>query len=121
MQNTHLGVMGSNPITGECIAVFLNGPPPGEQSVLIASGVMFQRKPLGFMKEAFCEVHPSRRVSAQGSSIGRYKDADIPEWIETSDGLRHEYCGTLGQSIDFTRLSEHQMAMSSGLIYETTK
>ena len=113
-----LGVMGSNPETGECIAVFSAVPLPVEQAELMAMGTMFQRKPLGEIKEAFCVAHPSRRVTARGPSTGQYLACEIPAWIETADKARYDYAGTCGPVVDFFTLAEGQLALAPGLIYQ---
>lgn len=114
----HLGLMGSDPTTGECIAAFATAPMAEEQADLIAAGTIFERKPLAEVKEAFCEVHPSRRVAVRGPSVGRYRESDIPAWIEMGDGKRYEYAGTCGPVVDFTSLAVGQLALAPGLIYQ---
>ena len=116
----HLGLMGSNPATGECIAVFATTPLAEEQADLIAAGTMFECKPLSEVKEAFCEVHPSRRVAECGPSVGRYRDSAIPAWIVMGDGKRYEYAGICGPVVDFANLAEGQLALAPGLIYQPT-
>lgn len=113
-----LGIMGSNPDTGECIAAFSTAPDIDEQAELMALGTVFERKSLAEVKDAFCEVHASRRVVARGPSIGRYLDRDIPAWIETGDGVRHEYVGTCGPVVDFSTVQEGQLALAPGLLYQ---
>lgn len=114
------GLMGSNPATGECIAVFATAPAAEEQADLMAAGTMFECKSLAEVKEAFCEVHASRRVLERGPSVGRYRDSEIPAWIEMADGKRYEYVGICGPIVDFTNLTVGQLALAPGLIYQPT-
>lgn len=115
-----LGIMGSDPVTGECFAVYAepDGPRAEERAELMARGTLFQRAALPVVKKAYCEVHPSRRVVRRGPSVGRYLDADIPAWIEMADGSRHEYVGICGPVVDFSTLKDGQMALAPGLIYQ---
>jgi hypothetical protein len=61
---------------------------------------------------------PSRRVVLKGPSVGRYLDHDIPSWIESGDGARHEYSHIL-QSEGFKRLGPTESVIHPGLVYKT--
>lgn len=115
-----LGLMGSNPDTGECVAVFGVNPVRSELAELMAQGLIFQRRPMHEVKDAFSETHPSRRVIARGNAIGSYLDADISAWIETADGIRYQYAHVCGPVVDFDRLTPSQIALAPGIVFERT-
>lgn len=119
MRTNTLGIMGSDPTTGECIAAFSGDVPVGEQAALLARGAIFQRRPLIEVKNAFCEKHPSRRIQSRGPVVGRYRDHDIHEWIEMADGFRYYFASTCGGAVmDLTRLTSGQLATAPGLVFE---
>lgn len=64
------------------------------------------------------KVAPCRQITAFGPSIGTYQERDIPAWIESGDGKRHEYVGVSGLCADLALLSPRQSVISPGLIYE---
>ena len=65
-------------------------------------------------------VAPQNKVVALGESIGTYKDSIIPAWIETADGIRHEYVGKCGPGLyDMNELGTGQSVIAPGLIYQT--
>lgn len=118
MNDAKLGIMGSDPDTGECLAVFSGEVPQEEVADMMSRGLLVQRKALGDVKEAFLETHPSRRVSQLGESLGRYLDNHIHAWYETADGRRHEYVGICGSRPDFDTLTSGQSVLAPGLLYQ---
>ena len=64
------------------------------------------------------KIHDGARIVAVGPRIGRYMDRDIPAWIETADGARHEYVGTSGPEVDLSTLCDGQSVIAPGLIYQ---
>lgn len=60
----------------------------------------------------------STRVVVRGPIVGRYRDSDIPDWIETGDGARHQYVGTTGVIVDLSSLADGQSVIAPGLIYQ---
>ena len=113
-----LGFMANNPKTGECFAAFSDNPLPDESAELMGQNAIVERRPLAEVKEAFCEVHPSRRVALLGPSIGQYLGRDIPAWYETADGQRREYAGICGPQPDFDTLETGQSVLAPGLLYQ---
>jgi hypothetical protein len=118
MNSNKLGVIGSDPATGECLAAYSGTVPQDEVTDMMSRGFVIQRKALGDVKEAFCEIHPSRRVALLGESLGRYLDRDIPAWYETADGKRHEYVRVCGPRPDFDTLVSGQSVLAPGLLYQ---
>ncbi|MBF0424238.1 MAG: hypothetical protein HQL66_00235 [Magnetococcales bacterium] len=62
------------------------------------------------------------QVVQQGSSLGRFRDLPIPAWIETSDGRRAEYTGTVAiqmpeecRCLEFPKRGE--LILPPGLVY----
>ncbi|MBF0175600.1 MAG: hypothetical protein HQL63_01945 [Magnetococcales bacterium] len=62
------------------------------------------------------------QVTQQGSSLGRFRDLPIPAWIETSDGRRAEYSGTVAiqmpeecRCLEFPKRGE--LILPPGLVY----
>ncbi|MBF0153919.1 MAG: hypothetical protein HQL64_09300 [Magnetococcales bacterium] len=62
------------------------------------------------------------QVVQQGSSLGRFHDLPIPAWIETSDGRRAEYSGTVAiqmpeecRCLEFPKRGE--LILPPGLVY----
>ncbi|MBF0134934.1 MAG: hypothetical protein H7833_07160 [Magnetococcus sp. DMHC-1] len=62
------------------------------------------------------------QVTQQGSSLGRFHDLPIPAWIETSDGRRAEYSGTVAiqmpeecRCLEFPKRGE--LILPPGLVY----
>lgn len=86
-----LAIMGSDPATGECFAVFAGDLLPEDRSELIAQGALLERGPLSEVREAFGTVRTQGRVTESGPAIGKYQGHDIPEWIATADGRRHVF------------------------------
>lgn len=62
-------------------------------------------------------------VIEHGPSIGTFRDKDIPSYIVTSDGVRHEFMGTTlaieapEGSVELARLDQDECVISPGLIY----
>ena len=116
----HLGTMGSNPTTGECFAAFIGTPLSTEFAELMNQGALVERSQLTAIKDAFCEVHPSRQILQFGPSIGKYLECDIHEWYERADGTRYHYVGVCGSQPDFDNLVAGQVVLAPGLIYQRT-
>lgn len=110
--------MGSHPATGACYAAFSGSVTQEDVDDLMGSGALVERKALSEVKDAFCEVHPSRRVVQFGPSLGRYYDRDIPAWYETADGQRHEYVRACGPRPDLDLLTTGQSVLAPGLLYQ---
>lgn len=113
-----LGIMASDPKNRECFAAFSDNPLPDESAELMEQNAIVERRPLAEVKEAFCEVHPSRRVVLMGPSIGQYLGRDIPAWFKTADGWRREYAGICGPQPDFDTLEMGQSVLAPGLLYQ---
>ncbi len=62
--------------------------------------------------------HLSRTITALGPSIGTYQGRDIPAWIESGDGRRHDYAGVSGIYADLEALAPGQCVIAPGLIYQ---
>jgi len=112
------GTMASNPSTGECIGAIIGTPRPAQSDVLMATGSLFERRPLDEIKEAFCRINPSRQITLLGPSIGKYMGDDIPEWQQMADGTRYEYIGVSGARPNFDTLVPGQFVLAPGLIYQ---
>jgi hypothetical protein len=113
-----LGTMGSNPLTGECFAACIDTPPPAEFDELMSQGALLERRPLSVIRDAFCEIAPSRQILHVGPSIGKYQGCDIPDWHETADGTRYRYVAVCGEQPDLRTLAVDQVVVAPGLIYE---
>lgn len=118
MPTQQLGTMGSNPTTGECFAAFIGLPPPAEFAELMSQGAIVERSQLAALKDAFCEVHPSRQILKFGPLIGKYLECGIPEWHERADGVRYHYVGVCGPQPDLNSLAVGQAVLAPGLIYQ---
>lgn len=114
----HLGVMGSNPKTGECFAAFMDAPKGADLRFLLQIGAILEKAELESIKDAFCVSHASRQIRLYGPSIGRYMGQDIPEWHERADGRRYHYSGVCGLHPDFKSLAHGQVVVGPGLIYQ---
>lgn len=53
----------------------------------------------------------------RGPSIGRYKDRDIPAWVEVQ-GRRFLFVGVTGPVVDLTTLKDEQCVMAPGLLFD---
>lgn len=115
---TRFGVMGSNPITGLCYAVYLNSPPFSETDDLMAQGALFERRSIMEIKMAFDVTHPSRRIVGFGKPIGTYLDRPIPDFYQTADGVRHAFVGVCGPRPDLEGLKVGQTVLAPGLLFE---
>lgn len=60
------------------------------------------------------------RVVAFGPSVGRYMGREIPAWLQTADGTRHEYVGVAGAEVQLSRLAAGQSVIAPGLLYQRT-
>lgn len=65
-------------------------------------------------------IDPSRRVVEHGPAVGRYFDKEIPQWIRTGDGGRHEYSHVLGPN-EFPKLAPNESVIHPGLVYKTAQ
>lgn len=118
MNDKKFGVMGGDAVTGESLAVFSGVVPQNEASDMMSCGMVVQRKALDDVGDAFCEVHPLRRIVMLGESLGRYLARDIPAWYEAADGARYGYVRVGGARIDFEALSVSQSVLAPGLVYQ---
>lgn len=64
------------------------------------------------------KLSPSRRVTGKGPSVGRYRDQDIPAWIECGDGTRHEF-SHIQSSSQLKRLNFCESVIHPGLVYKS--
>jgi hypothetical protein len=62
---------------------------------------------------------PQLRVVKHGPALGKYMDKDIPEWIETADGKKHEYSRILSSN-EFHKLPPNESVISPGLVYRAS-
>lgn len=67
--------------------------------------------------ETTYQTSPSRKVVGIGPSIGKYLDKNIPAWIETGDGVHHEYSRVLAPN-EFEKLAPMESVIHPGLVYQ---
>ena len=79
MPTQQLGTMGRNPRTGKFFVTFMRTPLPAEFAQLMTQGALVELGQLTAIKDAFCEIHPSRQILQFGPSIGKQLERDIPE------------------------------------------
>ncbi|MBF0186599.1 MAG: hypothetical protein HQL50_01590 [Magnetococcales bacterium] len=81
-------------------------------------------QPYDHEKRPFLICHETPwAITNQGESVGRYKNASIPSWIETSDGRQGDYHGIyplhppsacIGYEFPFKK----EMVIAPGLVYK---
>lgn len=86
-----LGLMGSDPETGECFAAYMTAPSFEEYPDLLDGATLFERRPLAEIKAAFGECDRSRQIIEYGPVIGQFEERPIHERIKTADGLQHVF------------------------------
>lgn len=92
-----VGVLASNPHTGECFYASRDEPNGEEMAELMASGALFKCRSLREVSKLFLSKQLSDQVVATGKCIARYMDRDIPEWVQTADGVTHDFFGVFGK------------------------
>ena len=65
------------------------------------------------------KMDSSRKVVEHGPSVGRHLNLDIPAWIVTGDGKRHEYSRILKVD-EFSKLEAMESVIHPGLVYRTS-
>ena len=71
-----LGLMVSDPATGECFAAYAMELPADERAEFMSSPALIERKTLSEVKAAFGEIDSSRRIKEYGPAIGQYNGKD---------------------------------------------
>jgi hypothetical protein len=63
------------------------------------------------------DVPESNSVTERGPSLGTFQSRDIPAFIVTKDGRRHEFVGTGDSPFDLAQLKPNESVIAPGLIY----
>jgi hypothetical protein len=122
MQKTiTVAFLGSLPSTGKCIIAFGTALSHKETQEIMGLGALVECKDSMTVKHAFGTHCNSQRIVEMGPVLGRYLDADIPEWFKTGDGRIHDFSGPCGPRPDFSRMVPGQLILAPGLFYETRK
>lgn len=65
------------------------------------------------------QIDPSRLVVKKGPAVGQHLGQDIPAWIQTADGGRHEFRRVLADN-GFRKLTRAESVIAPGLVFNTT-
>lgn len=115
-----LGLMVSDPSTGECFAAYATELPSDERAAFIIGPALLERKTLPEVKAAFGETHPSRQIEEYGPAIGQFDGKAIPEWVKTADGARHVYGGVCSLLESSEKVEPGCFVLAPGFVFQPT-